>query len=575
MTHLPLPRTRRLTVLAQDPSIRHKGKILRTQVEVPAEELSPGPRGYRVHVIDYDVSTDTFYRPREMELDEDPFETMPDEELLRDPTFHCQNVYALVMRTLARFEQALGRRVSWSFNGHQLQVVPHAFADANAFYSRDDHALLFGYFPGRRHKGRKNRMVFTCLSHDVIVHETTHALLDGLRERYNDPSSPDQAAFHEGFSDVVALLSVFSLRRVVEVVIDLTSPRGRNRKLIAASAVTAESLKQSGLLGVAEEMGREMGPVRGNALRRSIEIEPSPGYYEAKGAFEEYIEPHRRGEILVAVMMSVFLRVWTHRLKSLGRIQGDFLDRARVVEEGAEIASTLLTMAIRALDYAPPVDLQFGDFLSALLTGDTEVRPDDELYDFRRILLASFREYGIEPASNEGGLGIWKSAPAGLVYDRTHFDAMRRDPDEVFRFVWENRGILDLCDEAYTRVLSVRPCLRIGPDGFALHETVAEYVQILEVKAGELEDYEIRKPSEMPDRQEVRLYGGGTLIFDEYGRLKYTISNNVLSGERQSRRLAYLWDYGFFKKGSSAFRRISNIHRQRAAGIAAYQREEW
>lgn len=569
MTHLPAPRTRRLTVLAQDPSIRHRGKILRTQVEVPAEELGPGPRGYRVHVIDYDVSTDTFYRPRETDLDKDPFEDTPDEELLRDPTFHCQNVYALVMRTLARFEQALGRRVSWSFNGHQLQVVPHAFADANAFYSRDDHALLFGYFPGRRRK-----MVFTCLSHDVIVHETTHALLDGLRERYNDPSSPDQAAFHEGFSDVVALLSVFSLRRVVEVVIDFTS-RSRNPKLIAASAVTPESLRKSVLLGLAEEMGQEMGPVRGNALRRSIELEPSPDYYAATGDFEEYMEPHRRGEILVAVMMSVFLRVWTHRLESLGRIQGDFLDRARVVEEGAEIASTLLTMAIRALDYAPPVDLQFGDFLSALLTGDIEVRPDDELYDFRSILLASFRDYGIEPASNVDGRGIWKPAPDGLSYERIHFDAMRRDPDEVFRFVWENRDILELCEEAYTRVLSVRPCLRIGPDGFALHETVAEYVQILEVKAGELEDYEIAKPPEMPDRQEVRLYGGGTLIFDEYGRLKYTIHTNVLSTERQSERLAYLWEYGFFKKGSSAFRRISNIHRQRAAGVAAYQREEW
>ena len=115
------------------------------------------------------------------------------------------------MRILARFEFALGRRVAWGFKTHQLKVVPHAFADANAFYSREHEALLFGYFPGR-----SGNTIFSCLSHDVVAHETTHALVDGLRSCYLDPSSADQAAFHEGISDVVALLSVFALDDVVK-----------------------------------------------------------------------------------------------------------------------------------------------------------------------------------------------------------------------------------------------------------------------------------------------------------------------------------------------------------------------
>ena len=61
------------------------------------------------------------------------------------------------MRTLARFKFALGRRVGWSFPGHQLKVAPHAFADANAFYSARDESLMFGYFPGRQDT------IFSCL----------------------------------------------------------------------------------------------------------------------------------------------------------------------------------------------------------------------------------------------------------------------------------------------------------------------------------------------------------------------------------------------------------------------------
>jgi hypothetical protein len=556
MSSLQQPRTRKLTIVAQDPSVRVDKKILTTTIKVPAEEIAPGPRGYRVHVVDYDSSTGTLYKPitypaLTAEADGDPFAGAADSALLNDPSFHAQNAYAIVMKTLARFEFALGRRVSWGFYGHQIKVAPHAFADANAFYSERDQALLFGYFPGV-----SGRMLYSCLSHDVVAHEATHALLDGLRERYTDPSSPEQAAFHEGFSDIVALLSVFALPEVVGAIIDLHSA-GRRENLIARKDLTPDKLRKSALLGLAEEMGQEMSGVRGGALRRSAELTPSSGYIKDP----EYVEPHKRGEILVAAMMNAFLTVWANRLRDLGEVERGYLDLGRVVEEGAAAADYLLTMSIRALDYAPPVNLEFCDFLSAIITSDREINPSDSKYHFRDILRESFVDYGIDPASEgvPGELGTWDPPQSGLNYDRTHFESMQRDPDE----------------DAYSRVLSVRPCLRIGPDGFALRETVAEYLQIIDLAASELKTMQIGMPNGMPKDQVVRLFGGGALIFDEYGRLKFHVRNRVNDRERQTQRLKYLWEYGFFRSGASAFRNFSSIHRQRATSIPNWATEEW
>ena len=154
--------TRKLTIVAKDPGFRlgeGKGSLAFVQVDVPAELLASGPTGYRVKVVDYNPAERVVYENRQRYEDHqgnliDPFRPLDGEDatseayekrLIGNPNFHSQNAYAIVMRTLARFERALGRRVSWSFGGHQLHIAPHAFDDANAFYSEADRALMFGY----------------------------------------------------------------------------------------------------------------------------------------------------------------------------------------------------------------------------------------------------------------------------------------------------------------------------------------------------------------------------------------------------------------------------------------------
>lgn len=601
-----------MTVIAQDPAVRYKGQIVTARIAVPAEDLRVGPMGYRLQLVDYDASRRHFNGQHELpaRYEEEPEAwRRGDAAIVEDYRFHAQNTYALVMRTLSRFEFALGRRIGWSFSTHQLKVAPHGMYDANAFYSPEHEGLVFGYFTGAT-----GTPVYTCLSHDIVVHETTHALIDALRPRYMDPSTPDQAAFHEGLADVVALLSVFSQP---EVVVHLLRPRtGKEAILINRKDVLPAALRQSALFGLADQMGSEIESMRGSALRRSASIDPDPALKDTP----EFLESHRRGELFVAAIIGGFIDAWSDRILSSGTPNQRHFPLARVAEEGANIADALVTMWIRALDYMPPVHLQFGDALSAALTADLEVRPDDSRYQLRAHMLARFAAFGFAPASRrKDPVGIWDAPPTGLRYDRVRFESMKSDKDEVFRFIWDNRTALELRDGAYTEVLSVRPTVRVGIDGFVVRETVAEYYQVARLTPKELTDVGVKAPAAYlrrlaelerearakreaaakgkappsddgaPDGYDAALdeadegivtplYGGGILIFNEYGQVKYWVHNDVF-GSGQRPRLQYLWDEGLILAGRDGTRlrasRLSTLHRLRAIGARRAFAEGW
>ena len=199
------------------------------------------------------------------------------------------------------------------------------------------------------------------------------------------------------------------------------------------------------------------------------------------------------------------------------------------------------------------------------MTIDREVVPDDSKYDYRGALLKYFKHFDIKPAAGTGIDGTWRRFDEELIYSRSHFDSMLRDKEEVFRFIWENREALEIDERGYVEVQSVRPCIRIGPDGFTLRETVAEYVQIMTLRARELKAaLNIKPPSDLPDTMRIRIYGGGALIFDEYGQLKYKIANRIEDSKRQTDRLKFLWESGALDSDpKAAGLRFAQLHRAR------------
>jgi hypothetical protein len=381
------------------------------------EKLEPGPTGEYIEVMDFDPATGVWYEP--VDLGDERIASQqglaPSEG---NPQFHQQMVYAAAMKTIRHFESALGRKIVWyprvlppgSRGGgardkqwreeyiQRLRIHPHALRDANAYYDPDKTALLFGYFTAANQTQGANYpggLVFTCLSPDIVAHETTHAILDSIHHRYMEDTNPDVAAFHEGFADIVALLQRFTFSDLVE-------------HQLAASEGKIDG--DTALGALATQFGEALEGNRG-ALRSMIgkwddknewqPLKPSPSDYT------DNVEAHARGAVLVATIFDAFQRIYKFRTRDLlriatngtgvlpaGSIAPDLVHR--LAGEASEIAQHLLHICIRALDYSPPNDITFGSYLRALITADLDIAPEDE-NGYRVALIEAFRARGIFP----------------------------------------------------------------------------------------------------------------------------------------------------------------------------------
>ncbi len=534
------PRHVNMSIIAQDPKVTdEKGRILRATVRVAADEFRKPLQTHRFHVVSFDPERGV-PGPELTLLDEqngfhDRFAKSTDRVLLRAHDFHAQNVFAIASRTLSAFEAALGRRVPWEFDTHQLYLVPHGEIRPNAYYSSAKRALVFGL--AENEDGEK---IYSCLSHDVIAHETTHAILAGLRPGYFTPGLPDQGGFHEGFADIVALLSVFAVPALVERALGAVDRRG----VVTPADVTREKLQRSVLLQLAEQFGELVHGRRGRPLRVSLEMKPG-GWWRDEPRFRQV---HNRGEVLVAAVGNALLDMWIKRLKELLRTGS--ASRALAAEEGAKAAEHLLTMVIRAVDYCPPLEFEYEDFLESILRSDAEVSPDDD-HGYRPSVADAFGSYDIHrPLGSLVDLSKLDDRPN---YERFNFAALRSDRDEVFRFIWENEKLLGISLQFETRVESIRPSVRVGPDGFVVQETVVTYIQELAATVAELvklsqdPGYRHREtpetmqvPAGLDQDLRLTIYGGGAIIFDQFGRPKLHQHKPLLDWKRQTQRLAFL-----------------------------------
>jgi hypothetical protein len=91
--------------------------------------------------------------------------------------------------------------------------------------------------------------------------------------------------------------------------------------------------------------------------------------------------------------------------------------------------------------------------------------------------------------------------------------------------------------------------MRVGPDGIVIQEVITDYAQTLELtvaQAAGIEYSDLEIPPELPPTTRLQFWGGGTLIFDQFGRVKLHQRKDLDDWERQSRRLKHLFDRSLF-----------------------------
>lgn len=457
---------------------------------------------------------------------------------LSDPCFIAQMVYAVAMSLDGMFTRALGRKPMLDLERKEfsretagrLIIDPWNRIGPQAWYDRNEGAVHFGRFAAAAHaRGYPpGSQMFTALSHDVIVHELSHAYLDSVRPHFTAAVNPDALAFHEAFADLMVIFQRCSYPELVH------QQMGKARGEVSAALLLAT---------MATGFSRTAGI--GDTLRQL------DGESQLDLAGDE---PHERGAVLVQAVYRAFRSVAGKRIDRVlaiatggsgilpkGNLAPALLDEiARQLRKSAQIFQSML---IRALDYCPPFGMEFGDFLRAVIVADKRLVPNDD-DGVRLAWMEAFRLHGIFPGNgmhlSEDSLSEGLLTPADvpvmdeLSFASTGFSSDPGEPLSLRKVIQQGSSVANaFADERWQalflssvppdgaslpvfsveetngnrkpiEIISIRSFARPGPNGMTEFGTVVELVQKLDHR---------------DDDSGYFAGGGATLLFDSTGRL--------------------------------------------------------
>ncbi|MGD8624979.1 MAG: serine protease [Anaerolineae bacterium] len=474
-------------IYVQDPHVAESDEELAlNEIWVKCEpDLMDGPISARIAVVDQDADRNKVEDPVRWDRRNRRFfferngEKVPITRAHRDlPQFHQVNVWATVQSVLDMYEATwvLGRSAPWGFEGNRLIAVPHAGYKANAFYDRHKQALQFYYFD------QEDRRVYTCLSHDIIAHETGHAILDGLRPLYFENRSLETAAFHEFVADLTAIM---------------ISLLNNSLRWEVAGVSEGDLSKDTIIAALAKEFGHYAS---GRPHLRSATNT------KTMDEVRYTISPYPWSEVLTGAMWDIlsgmFAKYRAEPKRSTGKPPSD-------KEALLWAVNHFRRVAFQPLDYLPPVDVQFCDYARAVLRADELIDPADE-DDYRGLMRDVFDKRGIACAADE-------DQTERLYFYAYDIDRVSRSRTDAYHFLHENRRQLCIPADQDIMVVDLYRTDKTSIGGGRLpREIVLQYAwrEALSLKGSAYGAL---------NGETMSLLCGGTLIFDERGNILHWV----------------------------------------------------
>jgi len=495
-------RRARAKIYLKDPLVTKETGLLYDFVVVGSDtSIDEGPTSARFITIDYESAMDGVAPPARRRLKGVDLSRMKREpfyefEARRGTPQEAQiNAWATAVDTLDFFQQpqVLGREIPWAFEGSRLRILPHAFYEANAFYNRQTRALHFGYF-----HGKDRRLVKTALSHDVVSHETSHAILDGLRPFYLNSVVPDTRAFHEFIGDLGAMLSLF-----------------RYREMLAH--MTTSSRQDASFLDIISDLAPQVGEgLYGDADRSFLRSADNKLTYRDLRGEEEV---HKRSQVMSGFAFDLFKAIFEvererrRKLHGSGRSPEVF----RVLMTTARVIGRML---LRPLDLLPPGGIDFKEYAAVVLHLDLEDHPDDK-FGYRLAMEAAMRKRGIYPdASTNGPASRSQRRMLELKIVERNIHMIRSSRVGAYRFLDANRDLFHIPRNRDFRVVGVATNRREAELGYRPpSQTIIQYVW----------DERVPLPKEFnrPDLDSILFPAGGTLAVDDNVNLAYWIRQEL------------------------------------------------